>query len=248
MRQDLLGNAQRMSRSMPPTDRSPVPQIQEPEAAKEVPRKALPSSPQRAGLAPNFPLLDSRDSYMSDNGAALRKSNNYLGAFIHSREPSSELLGQKSDSATPNEFPSTPSTNLQQTLNRKSPPPTINTAQQNDRQSLPPANPDASMSPPPRNQSLRASEQGKYENFFDDQSEYGDGFKVTPPSPHGSHPEPNDLNRRSSQAYMPPISEFTLGVDDGGMGYNITSIDYQWESGLYRQTTRVTIRNSGQTE
>ena len=224
MRQDLLGNAQRMSRSMPPIDRSPVPQIQEPEAAKEVPSKALPSSPQSAGLAPNFPLLDSRDSYMSENGAALRKSNNYLGAFIHSGEPSSDLLGQKSEYATPNEFPSTPSTNLQQTPNRKSPPPTINMTQQNDRQSPPPANPDASMSPPPRNQSLRASEQGKYENFFDDSSEYGDGFKVTPPSPHGSQPEPNDLNRRSSQAYMPPIDEYTLGVDDGGLGYNINRL------------------------
>ena len=216
MKQDLLGNAQRMSRSMPPTSRSAVPQIQEPEAAHGVVRKALPSNPQSAGLAPKFPLLDSRDSYMSDSGADLRKSNNYLGAFIHSREPSSDLLGQKSEYATPNEFPSTPSSNLQQTLNRKSPPPAINTAQE-----LPTANnaPEPA-SRPPRLQSLHASEQGNFGTFMDDSSEYGDGFKVTPPSPHGSQPEHQDLNRRSSQAYMPPIDEHTLGADDGGFGYD----------------------------
>ena len=224
MRQDLLGNAQRMSRSMPPSDRSPVPEIQEPETVKGVPRKALPSSPQGAGLAPTFPLSDSRDSYMSDNGAALRKSNNYLGAFIHSREPSSDLLGQGSESATPNESLSTPLTNLQQTPNRKSPPPTLDMTKQNGRQSPPPANPSASMSSPPRIKSLRASEQGEHDYFLGDSVEYGDGFKVTPPSPHGSHPEQYEPSRQSSQEYMPPIDEYALGVDDGGLGYNINRL------------------------
>ena len=214
MKQDLLGNAQRMSRSMPPTARSPVPEIQEPEAAFGVPRKALSSDPKTAGLTPKFPLLDSRDSYMTDSGAELRKSNNYLGAFIHSRDPSADLVGQKSEYATPNEFPSTPAPNLQQTPNRKSPPPSINTAQQ----AAPADDSSASASRPPRLQSLHVSEQGKYESFMDDVSEYGDSFKVTPPSPHDPQPEQQNLNRRSSQAYMPPIDEHTLGVDDGGFG------------------------------
>ena len=216
MKQDLLGNAQRMSRSMPPTGRSPIPQIQEPEAAHGVARKALPSQPQSAGLAPKFPLLDSRDSYMSDGGAELRKSNNYLGAFIHSREPSSDLLGQKTDYATPNQFPSTPSSNLQQTQNRKSPPPAINTTQESPVANNAPE----SASRPPRLQSLHASEQGTFGTFMDDSSEYGDGFKVTPPSPHGSQSDHRNLNRRSSQAYLPQIDEHTLGADDGGFGYD----------------------------
>lgn len=211
MRQDLLGNAQRMSRSMPPNQRTPVPQIQMPESAKELPRKALPSSPttpSSAGLSPGIPLLGARDSHMS---ADLRQSNNYLGALIHSREPSSDLLSQKSEYATPCETPSELPTNdpstLQQTGNRKSPPPIIKTI----------------GSRPPRQQSLRASTQASMErNFFDDGSDYGEGFKVTPPSPHGSQPELQNSNRRSSQTYLPQIDEYTLGVDENaGLGYDI---------------------------
>ena len=223
MKQDLLGNAQRMSRSMPPTNRSPVPEIRIPEAAKELPRKAMPSSAQSASLSPSFPLLDSRDSVMTNDGADLRKSNNYLGAIIHSRDPSADLLGPKSEYATPNELPATPSSNLQQTPNRKSPPPAIETSDPvNTRKSPPPANPEAASSRPARKQSLHASEHGKYEHFLDDSSEYGDGFKVTPPSPRNSQPEHHEVNRRSSQAYLAQIDEYTLGVDNGNeLGYDV---------------------------
>ncbi len=223
MKQDLLGNAQRMSRSMPHTNRSPVAELRIPETAKEMPRKAIPSSPQSAGLSPSFPLLDTRDSYMEQNGAELRKSNNYLGAFIHSREPSSDLLAQRSEYSTPNEFPSTASSNLQQTSNRKSPPSSINTAEQMIRKSLPlSTNAETSSSLPPREQSLRTSETGQYEHYFDDSSEYGDGSKVTPPSPHAPQQGQYDSNRGSSQAYVAPIDEYTLGADDmNDLGYDV---------------------------
>ena len=223
MKRDLLGNAQRMSRSVPPSNRAPVPEIRMPEAAKEVPRKALAPNPQSAGLSPNFPLLDSRDSIMTNDGADLRKSNNYLGALIHSREPSADLLGQKSEYATPNELPTTPSSNLQQTSSRKSPPPVISTSrEEGTSRSSPPADPAAAVSRPARKQSLHASEQGKYENFLDDSSEYGDGFKVTPPSPRNSQPEHHESNRRSSQAYLPQIDEYTLGVENAtDLGYDV---------------------------
>lgn len=223
MKKDLLGNAQRMSRSMPPINRSPVPEIRMPEAAKELPREALPSNPRSAGLSPSFPLLDSRDSYMSKDGADLRKSNNYLGALIHSRDPSADVSGQPSEYVTPIELSSTLSSNLQQTSNRKPPPPTINTTQQEiTRKSPPPLNSESTASRPPRKQSLRASEQGAYENFFDDSSEYGDGFKVTPPSPHDSQPEHHEVNRRSSQAFMPQIDEYTLGAENlNDVGYDV---------------------------
>ena len=226
MKQDLLGNAQRMSKSMPPIDRSPVPELRMPETAKEMPRKAVASSPQSAGLSPNFPLLDTRDSYMEQSGAELRKSNNYLGAFIHSREPSSDLLGQKSAYATPNEYPSTPLSNLPRASSRKSPPPLIETAQQITSQS-PPAPPpqdntDNANALPPRGQSLRASETGHYEHYFDDSSEYDDGLKVKPPSPHRSQSGQYDLSRRSSQVHMAPIDEHIHSADDADdFGYDV---------------------------
>lgn len=244
MRKDLLGNAQRMSRSVPPVSRSPAPQVQVPQAAHQPPRKPSPASAQSAGLTPKFPLLDTpRDSYMDKNGADLRKSNNYLGAFIHSRDPSTDILSRdiaspKSEYATPNEFPSTPSstvqqtapsplpqepspsTMLQQTSSRKSPPPKVNTQAPTSR-SPPPNTTEvpstrSSVSRPPRKQSLRSStEQGHYENFLDDASDYGDSFQVVPPSLRSSQTSQYELNRQSSQAYMPAIHEHSLGVEEG---------------------------------
>lgn len=211
MNHDLLGNAQRMSRSVPPTSRTPVPQIQMPEPAKEAPRKALtstPATPSSGGLTPSAPLLDNRNSYAP--GDDFRQSNNYLGQFIHSREPSSDVPSQKSVYATRKELPSTPQPNLQQTGNRKSPPATIST--------------EAPASRPPRQQSLHASSHASLEqNFYDDGSDYVEGFKVTPPSPRGSQPVPQDSNRRSSQTYMPPINEYALDPADenAANGYDL---------------------------
>ncbi|KAL9126261.1 MAG: hypothetical protein Q9217_004674 [Psora testacea] len=212
MQQDLLGNAQRMSRSMPPVNRSPVPQIQEPEPALKNPRKAsssTPGSPASGSLSPNAPLIDARDSYhMGDD---MRKSNNYLGAFIHSREPSVEIASpksEKSEYAAPNEMLATPSSTIQQTDNRKSPPPAITTS--------------ADLSMPPRQQSLRAPTQASIEhNFFDDSSDYGEAVKVTPASPHGSLQDQYGPNRGSSQEYMPSIHEHGLGVSEGDFGYDV---------------------------
>lgn len=244
MKKDLLGNAQRMSRSVPPLSRSPAPQIQVPQAAQQPPRRPSPASAQSAGLAPKFPLLDTpRDSYMEKHGADLRKSNNYLGAFIHSRDASTDVLSRdfaspKSEYATPNEFPSTPSstvqqtdpsplpqepnpsTTLQQTSSRKSPPPIVNTQAPTSR-SPPPNTTEvpstrSSVSRPPRKQSLRSStEHGHYENFLDDASDYGDSFQVVPPSLRSSQTSQYELNRQSSQAYMPAIHEHSLGVEEG---------------------------------
>ena len=218
MRQDLLRDASRMSRSVPPTSRTldpssnNVPQINTPEPSLQIPRKASPSSPQGGGLAP-MPGLDSRDSYLSRDGGDLRKSNNYLGPLIHSRDPSADLQSPTS-SPPPQQQHANPPPTLQQTINRKSPPPVIGTASENVI--------------PPRKQSLHASSRQQSEiNFLDDESDYGDAFKVTPPSPsHNAQPPHTapipETSQRSSQEPMPAIDEHSYGyMDTPDLGYDI---------------------------
>ena len=214
MNANLLGNAQKMSRSQPPLNRVPdIPQIKMPEAAKDPPRKPLPSTPATppsARLSPSAPLIDSGDSYAAGDEGGLRSSNTYLGQYISSgaSASSSDLLSQKSGkigNTTSKELPSPPSTNMH-TTNRKSPPAIINT--------------EAAQSQavrPPRQQSLHASQQPSLnQNYLDDSGEYGEVFNVVPPSPRHSQEAQYQDNRRSSQAYMPPIEEQNLGVDTTG--------------------------------
>ena len=124
-------------------------------------RKGLPTNPRPGQSLSPFAAgsLDSRDSYTSNNDdGGVRASQNYLGAFIHERD----------HSPTP---PSPPTKTAEKDLSarkRKSPPPAINTL---------PANPR-----PVRQQSVDTS-RPQPETFMDDQGDYGDGFKVTPPSP-----------------------------------------------------------------
>ncbi|KAG8528074.1 uncharacterized protein KY384_006990 [Bacidia gigantensis] len=210
MKQDLLGNAQRMSRSVPPMNRVPVPEIKTPDAAQEMPRKPLatnPTIPPTGGLAPTAGFADSRDSYQPNEH--LRKSNNYLGAFIHSRDPSADVKSpetEKSEYLTPRETPATPTSTFLDT--RKSPPPATNTSSNSTR--------------PSRHQSLQSSHHASIEqNSHESSSDYGDTFKITPASPHLSHQDQHPNNRGSSQEYMPPIDEYSLGVDENDFGYDV---------------------------
>lgn len=95
--QSLLRHAQRMSRSMPPTRRTSVtsasstPAFQDPENPNQPPRKLVSPVPANQGLAP-ISSEQNRDSYRSDiskdgPAAGLRKSHDYLGAFIRSGGP-----------------------------------------------------------------------------------------------------------------------------------------------------------------
>ncbi|KAL8834737.1 MAG: hypothetical protein Q9176_007344 [Flavoplaca citrina] len=216
MNQNLLKNAQRMSRSLPPAQRnvnvSPaMPQIRTPEPATGISRNASPSVPNPTALMPSFGD-DSRDSYMSSDGADIRKSNNYLGALIHSREPSAEVQSPPSShSATqlPPELPSNTAANLQKTQNRKTPPPAINT--------LP------SASRPPRQQSLKPSQPGQEPNYLDDESDYSDGFKVTPPSPPlvGASSQPQPTHRPRTDSMHAPKPQLSENADALGLGYDV---------------------------
>ncbi|KAL8694746.1 MAG: hypothetical protein Q9218_000672 [Villophora microphyllina] len=217
MNQNLLKNAQRMSRSQPPTQRSPdpsasFPHIRTPEPAVSVPRKASPLSAQPSTLMPTFGD-DSRDSYTSRDNEELHKSNNYLGALIHSREPSADIRTQQSaqpvTQTSSQRLPATPAAHLQQTQSRKSPPPAINT--------IPP------ISAAPRKQSWEPHQSANEQNFLDDQSDYGDTFNVIPPSP------PYKSGTSQTQpAYRPrtdsmPATRHQLGsnADALGLGYDV---------------------------
>ena len=173
MNQNLLHNAQRMSRSLPPTQRTSVMssrsslQIRAPEATLGLPPRGLPSNPRDAGRAPK-PSTNTRDSYIAKDGADLRRSNNYLGAFIHSGDPSTDKSnrapsppeGQRS-LASPPTLQGPPS---------QWPPPQVT--------SVPTGSP-----PPPRKQSLQSPTQPIYnENSSNKQSNYGIVLQVVPPS------------------------------------------------------------------
>ncbi|KAL8674943.1 MAG: hypothetical protein Q9168_000646 [Polycauliona sp. 1 TL-2023] len=216
MNQNLLKNAQRMSTSLPPTQRKvnappTMPQIRSPEPTAAISRNASPSVPKPTALMPGFGD-HSRDSYMSNDGAGLRKSNNYLGALIHSREPSAEVGPQQpSRPATqlPQHLPSTPAATLQKTQGRKTPPPAIDT--------FPPS------SRPLRKQSLEANQTMQEQNFLDDESDYGDGFKVTPPSPSlgVASSQPKDNHRPRTDSMPAPKPQLPPNADALGLGYDI---------------------------
>ncbi|KAL9602245.1 MAG: hypothetical protein Q9219_001969 [cf. Caloplaca sp. 3 TL-2023] len=216
MNQNLLKNAQRMSKSMPPTQRIPelsatVPQIRTPEPAADIPRKPSPLASQSSTLMPTFGD-DSRDSYTSPEGGDLRKSNNYLGPLIHSREPSNDtpnVTSSPPNTQTPAFLPSNPAVTLQKTSSRKSPPPAINTASQTPR--------------PSRKQSLKTGQPMHERVILDDESDYGDGFNVIPPSPprqtEKAQSQPIPRPRKDS---MPATNHQLSGnIDALGLGYDV---------------------------
>ena len=216
MNQNLLKNAQRMSRSLPPTQRTPelsvtAPQIRTPEPTADIPRKPSPLASQPPTLMHTFGG-DSRDSYMSGDGADLRKSNNYLGALIHSRDPSTDISGATSSppaTQTPAGLPSNPAATLQKPQSRKSPPPGISTVAQAPR--------------PPRKQSLKAAQPINERNFLDDESDYGDGLNVIPPSPpHQAKPSQAQPVPRPRKDSMPAANRQLSGKTDAlGLAYDV---------------------------
>jgi len=125
-------------------------------------RKFLPSNPRPGqNLTPAASVGD-RESFTSNDGAGLRLSNNYLGAFINARGPSptSDLPPSP---APERSLPITPSKRMS--------PPVTNSLPTNPR--------------PARKESLAqpVAQQAETQNIADDESDYGNGFQITPPSP-----------------------------------------------------------------
>ena len=206
MTQNLLASAQSISQSAPPAQRSlpvnksNIPEIRMSETERQVTRKPSPAIGNTSSLSPLAPP-DTRDSYMGKESAELRKSNNYLGHLIHSREPSADLLSQSQNSAAKNSpLDSSPSATLQRTASRKSPPPPINTMSEASR--------------PPRLQSLKASIEPIYQGkFSDDAGDYGKALNVTPPSSTQTSEQSryNDNHKLASE--VKPLQDgYTLGA------------------------------------
>lgn len=108
MNQNLLKNAQRMSQSMPPTQRSSLdssisgtPQVRPPPATLALPRKGLPTNPRDTSRRAASPVDDERDSFTEQANADLRSSNNYLGAYIRSGEQAAKQEHQQTAFQTP---------------------------------------------------------------------------------------------------------------------------------------------------
>ena len=141
MNQNLLRNAQRMSRSIPPTgpisdkSKSFIPEIKTSPTDSGITHHELPANQTGSGRVSSN--TDSRDS-MGKPVSGLRSSNNYLGALIHSRSPS---IDQKISSPPAMHQPSQVQIS-KQSVSRKSPPPSITVTAESPR--------------PPRKQSLQA--------------------------------------------------------------------------------------------
>lgn len=216
MNQTLLANAQGMSRSVPPTqlspsmDKSNIPEIRTSEVESQVTRKPSPTIGTISSLSPLAPP-DTRDSYMSKESADLRKSNNYLGHLIHSREPSVDMLSQPQNSAARNvAVDLSLSSTLQHTASRKSPPPAINTTSE--------------VSRPPRLQSLKAPTEPIYQGkFMDNANDYVEALSVRPLSlTQTSKQSQHDHKHKMGPDAKTLQDEYTLGGPEPSvLGYDV---------------------------
>ncbi|KAH0544668.1 hypothetical protein FGG08_001173 [Glutinoglossum americanum] len=178
MKQELLKNAGSMSLSSPPKRNASLPRNDgsNPTSAETlepvtpiIPRKNVPIATAEGGLHPPAMAEENRDSYIDRDGGDMRRSNNYLAGFINLRASSIDTDNHPSESHT--DPPS-----LQQTEKRVSPP-VIN---------MPPSPPR-----PIRKDSANAPafQAAQDDTQLDSDSDYGDAFNVTPPSPdRPSHP------------------------------------------------------------
>ena len=198
------------STSPPP----PYPLPAEPSAAylsDSIQRKGLPTNPRTGNnLVSQSPPQADRESYAGDT-LDLRKSNNYLGAFIH--EGNQLDLSLSANSSTP----SSPPTNFAERNNSPvelpaSPPQTV-------IKTLP-ANPR-----PPRKESIPIV-QAQAATYVDNESDYGDGFNVTPPSPdRATHS--NDPRGQRYSMDVPPEEYVQAGLGAPGFDARRLSMGFR---------------------
>ncbi|KAH0559806.1 hypothetical protein GP486_003673, partial [Trichoglossum hirsutum] len=218
MKQELLKNAGGMPQSSPPkrdaslpiNNGSSPPRSEAPEpATRIVPPKALPPATAEGTLRPPVTTDDSRDSYIDRDGGDMRRSNNYLASFINVRASS---IDADKNPPEPHENPPL----LQQTDKRRSPP-TINTSPSPPR--------------PIRTDSMKAPtfEMPQGDTQFDSDSDYGDAFNITPPSPDRPSTRPSNppvaVNATEADVTPAPVSEHgTTGLETPDFGAHRLSL------------------------
>lgn len=216
MNQNLLQNAQRMSKSLPLNpnilttfggDASESHTLET--RAKQPTEPALLKGGQ-LGLSPAV-SADTRASVVSNVGADIRRSNNYLGPLISETETSTNVRSQNPDqasAASPTTVPvSVPS---QPARNRKSPPATISTT--------------SNLVRPPRLQSLNASTEPKYhDESTNNLNNHSNSFNVTPPTPTKAlHAQQNASASNGNLEKLPPThGETSVGMDVPALGYDV---------------------------
>lgn len=186
---NLLSNAARMSRTGPPRGYVPPPrQNSLPQSIAD----ATPAQPYDA-TASN-PLI----ALSPVHGSMRSLSPGIEGLGINSNPPTSLLDRQSpvpSPAAGPIDLPE-PAPTMQQTANRKSPP-VLNSLPTNPRPARKQSLPAEIVQQPPK----------------DDESDYGDGFKVTPPSP--SH-MPAQIRSQRYSMDVPPEEFAQAGLGAPG--------------------------------
>lgn len=211
MKQNLLQNAQRMSKSIPLNHNGPLasmshaPETYASEAAPQRSNGPVVPKGSQSALSPAA-TFDTRDSIISNAGVDLRKSNNYLGPLINGSEVSTEIHPQESHQISP----ASSAAPFQPMVNRKTPPPAVNITSNSSR--------------PPRLQSLNASKEARYhDRFVDVPSEFEDSTRTAPLSPKDtSHARQNDSVRQRNQQTVSPTSEHAVGgMGVPALGYDV---------------------------
>ena len=161
----------------------PVEPVQAHAQGLSSPQNTIPSTTGPAQtLAPASTGHD-RDSYASNGDAGLRLSNNYLGSFINTREPTPESQRESTNQTPP-------------ATQRMSP--QLNTLPSNPR--------------PVRKESLNAAPAQQEVSNLNRESDYGDGFQVTPPSPKGNKTEMMRGQRYSMDVPPEEFAQAGLGA------------------------------------
>jgi hypothetical protein len=167
----VRGSDDRLPFSTGLTSSPQAPEIQMPQPVARKGLAGLPTNPRPgngapSGLAPSTESQpEARESYMGSDAAALRHSNNYLGAFIH-REDSPAAPPAPSKSPVPAAVPQLSEMPAEVPAQVQRSPESIKSLPANPR-------PERKALPLPVAQ----------EATIQDGSDYGDGFMVTPPSP-----------------------------------------------------------------
>lgn len=196
-----------------PSAPPPYPLPAEPSAAylaDSLQRKGLPTNPRPGNALASQTKDGDRDSYAGDT-AGLRQSNNYLGAFIHEKDLDLSLTANPYSSTQP--APPTKSvveTNVEP-VELPTPPPAVANL---------PANPR-----PVRKDPITIVEP-QTATYVDNESDYGDGFNVIPPSPNRANHSDATRGQRYSMD-VPPEEYVQAGLGAPGFDARRLSMGFR---------------------